>query len=395
MTPRAGSPRCHPGTGSALNYGFDSSGNLAILPTGAAGTYDHDSELTSNVLGSTTITYTYNAGGQRLTAAHGSTNAASGTWNGASELTSYDNGAADMSTASYDGDGLRASAVATPSGGSATTQNFVWNTDAQVPQLLMDSANAYIYAGAQTPAEQVNLASGTNSYLVADSLGSVRGTVNNSGTLTGGTSYDAWGNPETPGGLTGTTPFGFAGGYTDPTGLIYLIDRYYDPQSGQFTSIDPLVGQTLEPYLYAGDNPVSETDPTGALHTKPHCVAHFRRKCVWADGIDFFFTYKFTYALATTGVIVFVPVILVIHRLIVKYFGKWNPLDGWIKEKFDKGLEAAYKEARDIVGTTKEEQENYLTRKNKSCLVMSVQVISLVPHIYSNSYKAPKEWCIG
>jgi RHS repeat-associated protein len=147
-------------------------------------------------------------------------------------------GAADMSTASYAGEGLRASAVATPSGGSATTQNFVWNTVAQIPQMLMDSANAYIYAGAQAPAEQVNLSSGSNIYLVTDSLGSVRGTVNNSGGLTASTSYDAWGNPETAGGLTGTTPFGFAGGYTDPTGLIYLIDRYYDPQSGQFVSVD-------------------------------------------------------------------------------------------------------------------------------------------------------------
>lgn len=40
----------------------------------------------------------------------------------------------------------------------------------------------------------------------------------------------------TPGGLTATTPFGFAGGYTDPTDLIYLIHRYYDPSTGQFIS---------------------------------------------------------------------------------------------------------------------------------------------------------------
>jgi RHS repeat-associated protein len=31
-------------------------------------------------------------------------------------------------------------------------------------------------------------------------------------------------------------PFGFAGGYTDPTDLIYLIHRYYDPSTGQFIS---------------------------------------------------------------------------------------------------------------------------------------------------------------
>ena len=53
----------------------------------------------------------------------------------------------------------------------------------------------------------------------------------------------------------------FAGGYTDPTGLIYLIDRYYDPQTGQFLSVDPDVGQTTDPYGYAAGDPVNLTDP--------------------------------------------------------------------------------------------------------------------------------------
>ena len=95
------------------------------------------------------------------------------------------------------------------------------------------------------PAEQVNLSTGTVTYLVGDLLGSVRGTVSSSGTLTATTSYDAWGNPATTGGLTSATPFGYAGGYTDPTGLIYLLARYYDPGTGQFISVDPDLAQTL------------------------------------------------------------------------------------------------------------------------------------------------------
>ncbi len=130
-----------------------------------------------------------------------------------------------MSGAAYDGNGLRASTTITPAGGSPVTQGYVWNTIPQVPQLIMDGTSAYIYDGGLAPAEQVNLATGTITYLITDSLGSVRGTVNSAGTLTGTTSYDAWGNPQTPGGLTATTPFGYAGGYTDPTGLIYLLNR--------------------------------------------------------------------------------------------------------------------------------------------------------------------------
>ena len=55
-----------PGSGSALNYAFDASGNLTTLPTGASGNYDNASELTSSSLGGTTTNYTYNSDGERL-----------------------------------------------------------------------------------------------------------------------------------------------------------------------------------------------------------------------------------------------------------------------------------------------------------------------------------------
>ncbi|HVB45892.1 MAG TPA: RHS repeat-associated core domain-containing protein [Streptosporangiaceae bacterium] len=250
-----------PGTGSTLSYGFDASGNLTTLPAGATGSYDNAGEFTSSSLSGATTAYAYNADGQRLTSKQGSATVTSGTWNGAGQLTAYTSPAAAMTAASYNGNTLRATAT---TGG--TTQQFTWDTSTAMPRLLMDSASAYVYAGGRVPAEQVSLSTGTVTYLVTDSLGSVRGTVNSSGTLTGTTSYDAWGNPQTTGGLTATTPLGYAGGYTDPTGLIYLINRYYDPATGQFTSLDPLVAQSNAPYTYANGNPVSNIDPTGAWY---------------------------------------------------------------------------------------------------------------------------------
>jgi hypothetical protein len=61
---------------------------------------------------------------------------------------------ADLTIATYDGNEVHASSSSTPSGGSAVAQQYVWSTLPQVPQLLMDSTNAYIYAAGQAPAEQ-------------------------------------------------------------------------------------------------------------------------------------------------------------------------------------------------------------------------------------------------
>jgi RHS repeat-associated protein len=252
-----------PGSDSTMNYSFDASGNLTTLPGGATATYDDNSELTSSTLGSVTTTYAYDADGQRTQSVQGGTTLTAASYDGAQRLISYDAAAASMTSASYDGDGLRGSETTTPSGGSSLTDAFVWDPRGDVPRLLADSHFAYIYGPSNVPFEQVDLSTGTVRYLVSDSLGSIRGIVDAAGALTASTAYDAWGNPDTAGGLTSLSRFGYAGGYVDATGLVYLIHRYYDPGTGQFLSVDPVADLTEEPYIYAGDDPVNSIDPTG------------------------------------------------------------------------------------------------------------------------------------
>lgn len=59
----------------------------------------------------------------------------------------------------------------------------------------------------------------------------------------------------------------------DASDLVALDHRYYDASLGRFINVDPLAvldrPQTLNPYSYAANNPISYADPTGLL---PFCI---------------------------------------------------------------------------------------------------------------------------
>ena len=41
------------------------------------------------------------------------------------------------------------------------------------------------------------------------------------------------------------------------------VHRYYDPTTGEFLTVDPLVAATGQPFSYAGNDPVNASDPSG------------------------------------------------------------------------------------------------------------------------------------
>src|SRR5438094_6551014 len=71
---------------------------------------------------------------------------------------------------------------------------------------------------------------------------------------------------------TDSNPFQFTGRENDGDGLLYYRARYYNPGWGRFVSADPSgFGGAVNPYVYADDNPIGNTDPTGLgwLPTRP------------------------------------------------------------------------------------------------------------------------------
>jgi RHS repeat-associated protein len=162
------------------------------------------------------------------------------------------------SSYSYNGDGLRMSQTI-----SSITSTFAWDTTGAVGQILEDGPNAFVYGPNGSVVEQVGT-TGVASYFLTDQLGSTRMLTNGSGAVVATYAYGSLGNVTSSSG-SASTAIGFAGGYTDPTGLVYLVNRYYDPATGEFLSVDPLIQQTQQPYIYAGDNPVNATDPNGML----------------------------------------------------------------------------------------------------------------------------------
>jgi RHS repeat-associated protein len=136
--------------------------------------------------------------------------------------------------------------VAELDGQGNIVSRFVYGTHVNVPDYMIKGGKSY--------------------RILKDPLGSPRLVVDtSSGQVAQAMDYDVWGrviqdtNP-------GFQPFGFAGGlYDRDTGLIRFGARDYDPETGRWTTKDPLGfdGGESNLYAYVGNNPLNQVDPLG------------------------------------------------------------------------------------------------------------------------------------
>ena len=105
-------------------------------------------------------------------------------------------------------------------------------------------------------------------YYHADGIGSIRRLTDESGNITDGYTYSAFGELLAHTG-TDPQPYAFTGDPLDPnSGFQYHRARWMDPKTGRFASIDPWEGNSFDPptlhrYLYGANDPLNKVDPSG------------------------------------------------------------------------------------------------------------------------------------
>lgn len=129
------------------------------------------------------------------------------------------------------------------------------------------------FAGKLVAHRTGNGLSGVSS-VVTDPQGSVVGTVHNTDWASGVVRK----RPDPFGGARSSTSVtsagrGFLGAVHDSNALVLLGARYFDPAAGVFVSVDPLLDPgnpaQFNAYVYAGNNPVTWSDPSGLAWTGP------------------------------------------------------------------------------------------------------------------------------
>lgn len=270
------STTCGP-TDPHIAYTYDAVGNRLTQETAAGTTtyaYDAGDQLASASDSAGTTTYSYDLRGNQTAAGNRTF-----TFDLTDKMTSTTVGGA-ATTFTYDGDGNRTQAA-----GPTDTTNYLWDTNDDMPQLATESTAAgttlrsYVYGD-----DAVSMSSGgTLYYLHHDRQGSVVNVTSASGTSEWSYSYEPFGNPRTITKVNPSAPattLGYLGQLRDSdSGLYDMRARTYDPATGRFSSTDPLTAAptdpAIEPYDYAAQDPINNSDLSGEMVCAHACDSGF------------------------------------------------------------------------------------------------------------------------
>ena len=257
---------------------YDASGNLTSRSDVGSLSYGNAAHPHA-VMSAGSHTYTYDANGNQITRDGASQAWAS--YNLPLQLSQPIGGTTYLSQFSYGPDHQRWKQVASYSNGTETTWYVGGLLEKESPApsgntqwrhyVPLPSGMSIIVVRASNSPKAVR-------YVLTDHLGSADRMLDEAGAVAVGLSYGAFGNrrgsnwgsgaPDWPG-IAGTTRRGYTGHeHLDNLQLIHMNGRVYDPGTGRFLSVDPLLGdlgdsQQVNPYAYVGNRPLSAIDPSG------------------------------------------------------------------------------------------------------------------------------------
>ena len=282
-------------TGGSVSYAYSASGNLTSKSdfgsysyaganshngncgphaTYAAGGFTYACDANGNVYGGSTLSIAYDADNHPRTVVRANSGNAVSTFGVKTNLIGYANG--NQVTWAYDTNGQR-------------------DYESTTRGIRYFAPGGYEQVGAQGIHELgpivVTRTNGVDTITteLRDRLGSTIDTIDGGVANANNTrTYDAFGavregNMANRAGGTlnlNDTIHGFTQHeHADDVRLIHMGGRIYDYSLGRFLSVDPIIGnplssQSLNPYSYVGNNPLSGTDPTGYMQCTGSHVEH-------------------------------------------------------------------------------------------------------------------------
>ncbi len=219
--------------------------------------YDEDGNFTGNSI-TTNTAYTYDNSNNLTTVTQDGEVIKTYSYDGFNRMSgALVNGVASSYT--YDGDNLRQ----TKTVNGVQTQHILDGADV-IADISGESIKTFV-RGAEL--EFLKTSGGaTQEYMTSYPRGDVRYLISQDGTVNDYT-YTAYGEKVGTNDNT-VNPFGYCGEYFDAeTDLVYLRNRYYDPEMHRFIAEDP-AKDGVNWYAYCSNDPVNNVDPDGTVSKK-------------------------------------------------------------------------------------------------------------------------------
>ncbi|WP_246127864.1 RHS repeat-associated core domain-containing protein [Amycolatopsis rhizosphaerae] len=215
---------------------------------------------TANAQGSTQVAYTYDAAGNSLTGGPAG-NGQTFTYDTEGHIATATDASGKVSSYTYDADGNRF-LTKDPSGTTLTIGDLEIFVAAGTSTSV--ATRTYTYNGHAIAERNGNTGL---AWLMTDTQGTPYASVNASNLAVTKRWQDPYGAARGPAPTGWPDKHGFLNGYQNTTGLIHLGAREYDPTTGRFITVDPLLNvgdtQQMNGYSYASGNPVTFSDPSG------------------------------------------------------------------------------------------------------------------------------------